>query len=142
MNHRDSLPFLVLPIAALLLALAPPPGSAATHDITQTSLSFSPDSLDVEVGDTVNWHHTSSSHTVTNGEGAADPEAGTLFDEPLSAASPLVTFTFTEEGRVPFFCRPHEVAGMKGVIIVGDPTSAVEPGEDEQPWGRIKARYR
>ncbi len=138
-----SVPFaLALPLAlALAPASIPSLAQAATHTVNQVGLSFQPDSINVEVGDTVEWVHGAGSHTVTNGEGAADPNAGVLFDFPFSSGS--VVFTFTTAERVPYFCRPHEGAGMKGVIIVED-SALPAPGPDvhDQEWARVKARYR
>jgi plastocyanin len=138
----------VVAASAFLALLAAPslpvaPASAATHDIDQVGLTFTPDSLDVEVGDTVVWHWSAGTHTVTNGEGAADPNVGTLFDAPLSSAAPTFSFTFTTAGRVPYFCRPHETLGMKGVVIVQDsPVAAEEPRVVDTDWSRIKTLYR
>ena len=72
---------------------------ATTHTVTQVNLTFSPDALTVLVGDTVRWVHSSGSHTVTNGTGAADPAAGTLFDEALTAANPVVEYVFARSGE-------------------------------------------
>ena len=142
--HRRHSAVTALALLAVLavLALSAAPGSATLHTINQVGLTFSPDSINVAVGDTVQWVHSGGTHTVTNGEGAADANAGTIFDAPLSAASPLFTHVFGSSGRVPFFCRPHEIVNMKGVIIVEAATSAVDPDVSEQAWGRVKALYR
>ncbi|HYV66272.1 MAG TPA: FlgD immunoglobulin-like domain containing protein, partial [Myxococcales bacterium] len=60
----------------------------------------------------------------TNGSGATDPAAGTLFDQPSDSAHPQFTFVFNSIGTFRFFCRPHELSNMKGVVIV-TATSAV-----------------
>lgn len=108
-------------IAGLIL-IAVPVG-AVTHTVNQVGLAFSPTSLNVEVGDTVEWIWSTGVHTVTNGANLADPEVGLLFDEPLTSANPLVSYTFTEARRVNYFCRPHLNFGMTGSINVVAPSA-------------------
>jgi plastocyanin len=106
-------------MACLLVALITAgPTLAATHVITQSGLTWSPDLVVINVGDTVQWVWASFSHTVTNGLDLTDPAIGTLFDAPLNSANRTFSHTFTTPGTVPFFCRPHLVMGMTGTIIV------------------------
>jgi plastocyanin len=103
----------------LLVALTPLGARAqTTHTVTQSGLGFSPANLTIEVGDTVRWVWTSLAHTVTSGTGASDPNVGVLFDAPLNSFSPQFQFTFNQAGTVPYFCRPHELGGMTGTIVV------------------------
>jgi plastocyanin len=129
--------FVLVPIA---LALAPP-APAATHTVNQVNLTWQPDSVFIEVGDTVEWVWSVGSHTATNGTGAADPNAGTLFDAPLNSTTPLVSYTFNSVGDYPFFCRPHEGFGMKGNVNVSQPTP-VQDSVESTTWSRVKAIYR
>lgn len=98
---------------------------AATVGMTNT-LSFTQDTVRVEVGETVRWKNTSVIvHTVT-----ADPERATM-DESMrlpDGATPFHSgdlepeetfeYTFETPGRYRYFCVPHEAA-MRGVVIVG-----------------------
>lgn len=126
---------------ALLVAglcwIAAPPADAETHTINQVSTVWEPSELMIVVGDTVEWVWDSLAHTVTNGTGPADPGAGSMFDAPLDALNPTVSFTFETAGDVPFFCRPHFSVGMTGVIHVLPAT----PVEDAT-WSDVKNRYR
>jgi len=108
--------------AALLLSLTV---SAAVHNVTQSGTSFSPANIAIAETDTVVWIWTSLNHTVTNGTGAADPNAGTLFDAPLNSLNPTFQYAFGTAGTYPYFCRPHELLGMKGTITV-EPLTGVE----------------
>lgn len=103
---------------------------AATVGMTNT-LSFTKDTVRVEVGETVRWKNNSVIvHTVT-----ADPAKATMDDSmhlPDSATSfhsgdlePEETFehTFETPGRYRYFCVPHEGA-MRATVIV-------EPAGDE-----------
>lgn len=102
-------------VIAMLLLVAVG-ATAATHTVTQSGVSFSPAEITITVGDTVEWVWTSGFHTVTNGTGAADPNAGTLFDFNFSGDN--VAYEFTAAGDYPYFCRPHESMGMTGMIHV------------------------
>jgi len=95
--------------------------SADVTEITASGFTFSPNSVTITAGDTVRWLHGSGIHTVTSGTGASDPEVGLLWDDPLSALNPVVEHQFSAAGTVPFFCRPHALMGMTGVITVVDP---------------------
>ena len=118
--------FLLTPSILALIMFLPGVGLAqTTHIVNQSSLSFSPNDLTINVGDTVRWVRGSGSHTVTNGTGASDPNVGNLFDAPLNSTNTTFEFTFVSAGDVDYFCRPHEGANMKGVIRVND-VSAVD----------------
>jgi plastocyanin len=79
------------------------------------------DTVRIGVGETVFWHMTQGPlHTVTNGLGFDDPDAGSMFNAVLQASTPDFSFTFTTAGVVPYFCGPHEFSEMKGVVVVED----------------------
>lgn len=118
------------------------PSTAAIHVVSQVGLTFQPDTLAIDVGDTVEWHHSTGSHTVTNGTGPTDPNVGTLFDQPLTGTQPVVTYTFNVAGDVPYFCSPHFNFGMIGLIRVIDVTAAPESDGSNRTWAVIKALYR
>lgn len=83
----------------------------------------------VAVGTTVEWQLSGViGHTVTSGTGAAAPGAGSLFDFVMNPANPTFTFTFNTPGEFPYFCRPHENAGMTGTVIVTVPASTSTSG--------------
>jgi len=97
---------------------------AATVGMTNT-LSFTQDTVRVEVGETVRWTNNSVIvHTVT-----ADPEEATM-DESMrlpDGATPFHSgdlepketfeYTFETPGRYRYFCVPHEGA-MRATVIV------------------------
>lgn len=105
-------------MAGLGLLLLPGLATATTHTISQSGFTFSPSELTIEVGDTVEWTWGNGNHTVTSGTDLSDPDVGALFDEPLTSANTLVTYTFTEIGSQDYFCRPHVGLGMTGTVIV------------------------
>jgi plastocyanin len=105
-------------------------------DITQGSSSktidaFSPNPINVHVGDTVTWtNRDSTPHTVTSGiNGRPDGR----FDSspnlnPLIAPAATFSHTFTEAGGYPYYCSLHP--NMIGTVIV-----ASAPGGSNQTAG-------
>jgi len=118
-------------LSALLLLVLAFGAHAATWVVTQTNIAFVPNDITIEVGDTVEWHWTNFSHTVTSGVDLNDPNAGLLFDAPLDAAHTIFSFTFTEAGDQPYFCRPHVLMGMTGIVRVQGPTAVPEDSLEE-----------
>ena len=74
---------------------------------------FSPNPINVKVGDTVTWTNSDNmEHTVTSGTGSSDRSNGKQFDSGLSGPTVLTagkTFShqFTKAGEFPYFCRIH-----------------------------------
>lgn len=87
------------------------------------------DTARILVGETVAWQWVSGIHTITSGTDGSDPEAGTLFDQPIQSSAPQFSFAFTSTGTFPFFCRPHDFLEMKGVVIVSNTTDVPLPRE-------------
>ena len=86
------------------------------------------DTARITVGDAILFKYGSGVlHSVVNGTGGADPNMGTLFNQPLTNSSQNFSFTFNSPGTVPFFCAVHEGFNMKGVVIVNSP-AGVGPG--------------
>jgi len=85
------------------------------------------DTAHVDVGATVHFQWVTGVHTLTNGTGSGDPDAGTKFDYSLDAAHTTFDTTFTQPTVLNFFCTIHELSSMRGVIIVGS-QSGVPPG--------------
>ncbi len=77
------------------------------------------DTVSITAGDTVEWQWVEGIHTITSGA-SSDPgdNPGELFDELSDEDNPVFQYVFPEEGDVPYFCRPHELLDMKGVIRV------------------------
>ena len=91
--------------------------------ITPGTKAFSPNPINVKVGDTVTWtNHEAVEHTVTSGTGASDTNKGKEFDSGLTGPTALTgigkTFShkFTAAGTFPYFCQLHPA--MVGKVIV------------------------
>ena len=73
------------------------------------SNSFSPNPVEVKVGETVTWiNDDSGRHTVTSKDG--------VFDSGMMGKGQSFSFTFDKAGEYPYFCSPHP--GMVGTVVV------------------------
>jgi plastocyanin len=93
------------------------PGSS-----TLTDNAYSPNPVEVAVGQTVLWTNNDSAfHTVTSGSAGA-PDVGQEFDSGLAGPTALTTkgktfeHTFSAAGEYPYFCTLHPA--MVGTVVV------------------------
>jgi plastocyanin len=85
-----------------------------SHTVAALASSFSPSSLTVTVGDTVNFTGLSAGgHSVT-GNSPAEPFCGAEFPS-------TCTVTFNTLGAFGYHCIPHQLFGMTGTITVSGP---------------------
>jgi plastocyanin len=107
-------------------ARADPTPTATTVVRISTFLKFGPKDVTIPVGGTVEWRNASiETHTVTDDPAAArDPAHAELpagaqaFDSGPLKPGQSYSHTFTVPGRYSYFCRPHEMHGMLGAIVV------------------------
>jgi plastocyanin len=93
-------------------------GGALVADVGMGPESFIPAELTVKAGTTVHFKNTDAIlHTVTWGAGSDDPDVGSKFDVDVKPGEEF-DYTFNDVGTWPYFCFPHEMLGMKGVITV------------------------
>jgi plastocyanin len=88
-----------------------------SYDIVTVGTSFSPNSLTINVGDTVTWTNTAGSHNInaTLGTYSGNPEG---FGNGVAADPWSFQWIFTIPGAYDYQCDPHVGAGMTGVVIV------------------------
>lgn len=92
--------------------------SAADETITFFAAAFVPTTVNILPGDTVTFEWAAGVHTVTSGVSSNPADnPGALFDEPLNAANPTFSYTFSLAGAYSFFDRENE-NGLVGTIIV------------------------
>jgi plastocyanin len=84
---------------------------AQVHVITQESLSFNPNSIEVNVGDTIRWEWTVGSHTTTSLD---IPEGAASWDSPLNSTNTFFEYKVLTEGVYNYKCTPHQAMGMIG----------------------------
>jgi plastocyanin len=74
------------------------------------SNSFSPNPIEVKVGETVTWINDDDSgrHTVTSKDG--------VFKSGMMGRGQSFSYTFDKAGEYPYFCEPHP--SMVGTVVV------------------------
>jgi plastocyanin len=82
------------------------------HEVRMEDMSFSPRVIEIRVGETVRWvNRSNSTHNVVANDKSFKskmlPSKGDQFE-----------FTFKSAGEFHYFCQPHKLMGMKGLIIV------------------------
>jgi plastocyanin len=93
---------------------ATPARAAANVTITAGDFFWNPDSVTINVGDTVTWTNAQGFHNVLLGDSRLN-QPGFPTDP---AWNPPPQMTFNEEGSYTFVCEVHP--GMTGTVNVGD----------------------
>ena len=117
-------------IASILIcALAAPAASAETHVVGAHDMTFEPEVIEVNVGDTIRWEYVSGSpHTVSSGV-PCSWDGG--FYAGVSVVDPVFEWVVPEDaaGEIPYFCAPHCINGMVGTILVAQPCEGDVSGD-------------
>jgi plastocyanin len=126
----------VVGVAGCSTAAEQSTGQPDDFDVGMTARRFEPDQITVSTGETVIWKNTSSPpHTVTAYEddrpggseffasgaaGSEDAARDAWKDEFGGALNTDDTYehTFGVPGEYAYFCIPHEVSGMRGIVVV------------------------
>jgi glucose/arabinose dehydrogenase/plastocyanin len=91
--------------------------NAEIHEVVVRNFEFAPAAVTAAPGDTVRWVWESGFHTVTSGAGCTYD--GLYFDVASDSANPEFEFVIPDGVlEIPYFCRPHCVGGMTGLITV------------------------
>ena len=93
---------------------------ATTHIINTADFSFSPSSLSIMLGDTVQWVYVSGSHTTTS---TTIPTGATAWNSPINTTVTSYTYVPTVSGTYNYICVPHQGMGMTGSFVVSGTTS-------------------
>ena len=140
-------------LASAALLVAPASAAAATVEVKlmqtpEGKTYFDPAGIRIAPGDTVRWVQISGFHSVTAYHPSNDqhelriPETAEPWDSDILQAQspkPGATFehVFTVQGVYDYFCKPHEMAGMVGRIVVGDPGN----GPGTKPFGYAPSEH-
>jgi plastocyanin len=95
---------------------APIPSNATVVSIVADagSNSYSPNPVEVEIGETVTWVNDDSTvHTATSNDG--------IFNSDVLFRGQSFSYTFEQEGEYPYFCDIHP--GMVGMVVVTEGNS-------------------
>jgi len=91
------------------------PAGSSSPGCEESNECFSPASITINVGDTVEWTNAdTAAHTVTAGSPSDGPSG--VFDSSLVMADASYAFTFEETGTFNYFCMVHP--WMTGSVTV------------------------
>jgi plastocyanin len=100
------------------------------------TLTFSPSTVNISVGDTVRWTWAASGHSVTSGNSTACTSDGQFCSPNNTNCTQCVTssigfvyeFTFTQAGNFSYYCCVHCHFGMIGSVNVSAAENIVLTG--------------
>lgn len=109
-----------------LLAFATSVGAQTTHVVAVTNTQFSPSTLTIEAGDTVEWQNSAGCHNVfeTTASSPAGFGSGSIMCAPWT-----YSFTFDVPGEYTYLCEAHGLA-MTGAVTVVPPTATEDEYEN------------
>jgi hypothetical protein len=91
--------------------------------VAATGLTFTPQNVTINVGDTVEWVWVGSGHSTTSGT-PGNPDG--IWDSGVHNAPFTFSFTFTTPGTFNYFCSPHGACcGMIGSVTVNQQIDTV-----------------
>ena len=102
-----------------------PSGTGQIVDVqVGPGFTFSPDTVNISVGDTVRWTWAGSGHSVSSGPPCfvdsqyCSPDDTNCPAGGLSNSGTVYTHTFANPGSYSYFCFAHCALGMRGVVNV------------------------
>lgn len=108
-------------LAIILLAFVITTKTVTATKITihVANFSFTPATVNANVGDTIEWMWMTGSHTTTcDGAGGTSLPAGAAtWNSPMNSNTPLFQYVLTEAGTYNYVCLPH-ASNMSGVLNV------------------------
>jgi plastocyanin len=130
---------------AMLGQAAPATAAVVEIKLMQTPAGetyFDPVGVRIAAGDTVRWvqlsgfHSTTAYHPSNDNHELRIPASAKAWDSDILLADypkrgATFEHVFTVPGVYDYFCKPHEMAGMVGRIVVGDPGD----GPGTKPFG-------
>lgn len=84
---------------------------ATTHIVQVSNFAFTPQNLNVSVGDTIKWVWLSGIHTTTS---TTIPQGATPWDERISSSNQTYSYPVLVAGMYNYVCTPHLAMGMVG----------------------------
>lgn|GEM_PF-4960862 len=120
---KASIKFAFIVCAAALLPLFGAKAATVQVQVAANGLTFTPQNVTINVGDTVEWVWVGSGHSTTSGT-PGNPDG--IWDSGVHNAPFTFSFTFTTPGTFPYFCTPHGgCCGMIGSVTVNEEVDTV-----------------
>ena len=125
----------------LLLASLANVGAAIVQvSVGDGGFNFSPQSVSIQVGDTVQWNWIGNGHSTTS-EHSGGPDG--LWDSGVQNSGFTFVHTFSAAGSFPYFCTPHGgCCGMTGTVNVASPTPTPTPTPPLPPIAKGSIRVQ
>jgi plastocyanin len=101
-------------IAALALLAYSQAYAVTTHTVTVQNYSFTPDTVNAVIGDTIRWVWVSGSHTTTS---TGVPSGALAWDAPMNGVTATYSYVVAVAGTYNYHCSMHPTL-MTGIINV------------------------
>jgi plastocyanin len=101
--------YYLINLTAAVILLMTIAANATIHTVTVANFSFSPSSMTVAVGDTVEWVWSNGSHTTTD---TAIPNGAATWDAMINSSSTTFSYKVTVAGNYGYHCSFHSTLGM------------------------------
>lgn len=113
-------------VAAVMIISSMAAAEAGQVTISMKDRQFTPDSITVKVGETIEWLNDDQDvHQVISGSGLQDANLGKPLDSGTLLPGQRFTYTFSKPGHYPYMCVIHwslqsisGKGGMLGEVIV------------------------
>jgi plastocyanin len=96
---------------------------ATTHTIQVANFSFTPNTLNAVVGDTVIWQWVSGTHTTTS---LTVPSGAATWNAPMSSGSPTFQYVISTAGTYTYDCSIHPSVMTGTITVTTNSTSIAE----------------
>lgn len=114
--HRGSSMRKIFYAISALLLFGSSVYAAETVEVTIQDYFYTPSTVVIRPGDKVKWtNKVDNQHTVTSGK---DAVADGLWDSKRLNNGQSFSYTFEKPGTYTYFCDPHSVFKMNGVVEV------------------------
>ena len=113
-------------------------GATVTVTVGNNCFCFSPSSVTIHPGDTVQWTWSSTGHSTTSGTPGA-PNG--VWDSGILNQGAMFSHTFDTAGNFQYYCTPHGACcNMVGTVIVSTPTPTPSPTGTPSPIPAFTSR--
>lgn len=93
------------------ISAAKPQHKAVSKIIVMKGMKFVPSKVEVSIGDTVIWMNESGGeHNVVANDGS--------FKSSMLEKGQYYALVFSKTGAYKYYCQPHRIMGMKGLVEV------------------------
>lgn len=101
---------------------------ATIHVVSVSNFQFSPNTLNVNVDDTVRFTWVSGTHTTTS---VSIPNGAATWDSPMTSGVNQFDYKVTVAGNYGYKCTPHQGMGMVGGFVASVSTGIHDLNTDE-----------